>query len=182
MPSWIFYLIVAAFAVGAILLIRRQIRGAIFERLPIEPEEKILLEERDLKVFQKIREASGGKSLTSRSTVVLTDRRILVATGGPEGKHKFFLRMILDYKTPSPSVADTGYSAYYEKFKLENGYATYGFSPSDLRLIEEKGQPAVKINIPFPEHGAMYLEPEVVIYTKNPEAYRRAFQAELARN
>lgn len=176
MPSWIFYLIVAVFVIVAFLLIRRSIRGAIFERLPIEPDETILLEERDLKVFAKIREASGGKSLTSRTTVVLTNRRILVATGGPEGKHKFFLRMILDYRTPSPAVSDSGYSAYYEKFKLENGYATYYIKPSDLSLIDIKGENAVQIHVPFPEHGPMYLEPEVIIYTKNPEAYRATFR------
>lgn len=176
MPSWIFYLIVAAFVIVGILLIRRSIRGAIFERLPIEPDESILLEERGLKIFAKIREASGGKSLLSRATVVLTNRRIIVATGGPEGKYKFFLKMILDYRTPSPTVSGSGYFAYYEKFKLENGYATYYITPSDISLIETKGQLAVKIHVPFPEHGSMYVEPEVILYTKNPEAYQAAFK------
>jgi hypothetical protein len=176
MPTWFFYLIVAVFAIVAILVIRRQIRGAIFERLPIEPNEKILLEEQGLKVFEKIREATGGRSLTSRVTVVLTDRRILVATGGPEGKHKFFLKMILDYRTAAPEISDTGYSAYYEKFQLSNGYATYYISPSNVSLVEEKGQIAVKIDVPFPEHGSMYVEPEVIIYTKSPETYQLAFK------
>jgi hypothetical protein len=179
MPTWVFYLIVVVFVVVAILIISRQIRGAIFERLPIEPDESILLEERGLKVFEKIREASGGKSLTSRVTVVLTNRRILVATGGPEGKHKFFLKMILDYKTPPPVTSDTGYSAYYEKFQLANGYATYYIAPSDVNLVEKKGELAVKIHVPFPEHGSMYVEPEVIIYTKNSAAYRLAFSLPL---
>jgi hypothetical protein len=173
--SYWYIIVVILFVIVAGALVRRSIRGAIFESMPLLPGESVLLQETGLKVFQKIREASGGQSLTSRVTVLLTDRRILVATGGPEGKHKFFMKMILDYRTPAPPVEDTGYGAYYEKFQLEKGYSSYYISPSDVRFVEKKGQLAVHIKVPFPEHGAFYLEPEVIIYTQQPQRYGEVF-------
>ena len=174
MSIW-FTVVVVVFVIVAVILIRRQIGGAIFERLPILPDEKVLLVERGLKIFHKIREASGGQSLTYRVTVVLTDRRILIATGGPEGKHKFFIKMILDYRKAAPQVNDSGYGAYYSKFHLENGYATYYVSPKDVHFIEKKGKLAVRIQVAFPEHGSFYVEPEIIIYTDQPEKYREVF-------
>ncbi len=179
MPTWYIILIVL-FVVVVAAIIRWKMRGAIVERLPFLPEEKILLEETGLKVFHKIREASGGQSLTYRVTAVLTNSRILVATGGPEGKHKFFLKMILDYRSPAPQISDTGYAAYQSKFQLENGYPTYYFSPSDVTFVEKKGKEAVQINLPFPEHGAFYVAPEVIIYSKQPEKYREVFKSKLS--
>ena len=48
----------------------------------------------------------------SRACSRLTDRRIVLATGGPEGKHMFTLLAILDYTTPADPVPETGLAAY----------------------------------------------------------------------
>ena len=175
MPIW-FIILLVIFVVVAAVIIRWTIRGAIFERLPIEPGEKVLVTEEGLKVFHKIREASGGQALTYRVRAILTDKRILVATGGPEGKHKFFMKMIIDFSSPAPSIQDTGYGAYREKFHLENGYPTYFISSQDISFIEKGGQTAVRILVPFPEHGSFYVNPEVIIYSKQPEIYRTTFR------
>jgi hypothetical protein len=93
----------------------------------------------------------GGWTVTSRVRSVLTDRRIVLATGGPEGKHKFVLLMILDFTTESPPVPETGYAAYRRKFGLANGYPTYYCSASDVTVADD----ALHVVVPFPEAAAI---------------------------
>ena len=174
MSPWLIAVVVVVL-IAAVLIVRRTMRGAIVEHLPLMPGESVLLREDGLKVFHKIREARGGTSLTYRVTVALTDRRILVATGGPEGKHKLVLKLIIDYRTPAPPVSDAGYGAYRKKFQLANGYPTYYISPADARVVETNGEAALHITVPFPEHGSLYTEPEVIIYTNRPEKYGEVF-------
>ena len=152
MPGWIFAVIVVAFVVGGVLFVRSTQKGRIVERLPLGPDEQVLLEEEGLKVFHRFRRMAvrGGGTVTHRVRAVLTDRRILVATGGPEGTHKFVILMILDYTTPARSVAETGYAAYKSKFGLENGYATYAISAADVSVEEADGDAALRIVVPFP--------------------------------
>jgi len=109
MPGWLFAAIVVVFVAVGVLVVRRMQKGAIVERLPIGPGENVLLEEEGLKVFHRSRRTSvrGGGTVTHRVRAVLTNERILVATGGPEGKHKFVILMILDYTTPAQPVAES---------------------------------------------------------------------------
>ena len=131
MPGWLFAVIVAVFAIVAVVVVRRTQRGAIVERLPLAEGERVLLEEEGLKVFHRSRKTSvrGGGTTMHRVRSVLTDRRVLLATGGPEGTHKFVIMLVLDYTTPATPVGDTGYAAYRQRFKLANGYPDV----SDLR-------------------------------------------------
>jgi len=178
MPGWLFAGIVVAFVIVGGLVVRSMQKRAIVERLPIEQDEDILLEEEGLKVFHRFRRtaARGGGRVTHRVRAVLTDRRILAATGGPEGKHKFVILMILDYTTPAPPAAESGYAAYKRKFRLENGYPTYAFSAADVSVEEEGGDAAaLRIEVPFPEAGPSWGDPpEVKLYTKQAERYREA--------
>jgi hypothetical protein len=179
MSGLVFAIVVVVFVVVAVLIVRRTQRGAIVERLPLEAGEEVLLEEERAKVFHRSRRtARFGRSgtITSRVRIVLTNRRILVASGGPEGRHKYVIQLILDYWSPAPAVGDSGYSAYLHKFRLENGYPTYPFTRDDVSFVEEHGRTGVRILVPFPEGGSGWSDsPEVVLYTSHPEQYRERF-------
>src|SRR4051812_3231809 len=126
MPGWLFAVMVVVFVVAGVLFVRSTQKGRIVQRLPLGQDEEVLLEEEGLKVFHRFRRTAvrGGGTVTHRVRAVLTDRRILLATGGPEGKHKFVILMILDYTTDAPAVPETRYAAYRRKFRLQNGYPT----------------------------------------------------------
>jgi hypothetical protein len=177
-PGWLFAAIVVVFVVAGVAFIRTTQKRAFVDRLPLEPGEEVLVEEHGLKVFHRFRRMAvrGGGTRTSRVRAVLTDRRIVVATGGPEGKHKFVLLMILDYTTPARLVPGRGYEAYKRKFGLENGYPTYAFSAADVSLEEERGAAkALRIVVPFPEAGSGWGDPpEVRLYTEQAATYRDA--------
>ena len=178
MPGWLFAAIVVAFVVVGVVFIRTTQKRAFVDRLPLEPDEEVLLDEHGLKVFHRFRRtaARGGGTRTSRVRAVLTDRRIVVATGGPEGKHKFVLLMILDYTTPARPVPERGYEAYKRKFGLENGYPTYAISAADVGLEEQHGAvTALRVVVPFPEAGSGWGDPpEVKLYTEHAATYRDA--------
>ena len=106
---------------------------------------------------------------------VLTDRRVLLASGGPEGKHKFVILMILDYTTAAPPVPETGYAAYRRKFGLENGYPTYGCSAGDAHVEDNDGESRLRFVIPFPEAGEGWGDPpEVRLSTPQAARYEEA--------
>jgi hypothetical protein len=173
MPGIVFAVIVAAFAIVAVILIRRTQRGAFVDRLPLGDDEHVLLEEEGLEVSHRFRRMSvrGGWTTTHRVRSSLTDRRILLATGGPEGKHKFVILMILDYTSESPSVPETGYAAYRRKFGLASGYPTYSFSRSDLAVDGDHLQFVIR----FPEAGERWGDPpEVRLSTPNAARYEDA--------
>jgi hypothetical protein len=131
-----------------------------------------LLEEEGLKVAHRFRRRSvrGGWTVTHRVRAVLTDKRILLATGRPEGKHAFVIVMVLDFSSAAPRVGDEGYAEYREKFQLANGYPTYPFSAADVAVDE-----ALRIEVPFPEAGASWgPPPEVKLFTRQPERYLAA--------
>ena len=178
MSGWLYAAIVAAFVIGSVVFIRATQKGRIVERLPLEPGEDVLLEEEGLKVFHRFRRRAvrDGGTVTHRVRAVLTNRRILLATGGPEGTHKFVIVMILDYLHPAQRVSETGYAAYKEKFHLENGYPTYPISAADVGVEKERGdKEALRIVVPFPEAGSRWGEPpEVKLYTAQAERYREA--------
>jgi hypothetical protein len=170
----VFTVILVIFVAAAVVLVRRTLKPAIADRLPLEEGERVLLDESDLKVFHRIRYRG---VRTHRVRAVLTDKRILLVTGGPEGKHKFWIQMVLDYSTPVFGVPDRGYSAYRRRFQTANGYPTYRFSAENVSLVEERGQTGVQIDVPFPEHGRLYQPPKVIIYTEQAERYRDALQS-----
>jgi hypothetical protein len=178
MPGWLFAAIVILFVVGGVLVVRSTQRRAVVKRLPLEPGEDVLLEEEGLKVFHRFRRMAvrGGGTTTRRVRAVLTNRRVLVATGGPEGKHKFVILMILDYTTPARSVAETGYPAYKRKFGLENGYPTYAISAADVSIEDGDGDgAALRVVVPFPEAGGGWGDPpEVKLHTAQAARYRDA--------
>src|SRR4051794_19551944 len=178
MPVWLFAAIVVVFLVGGVLFVRSKQKGAVVERLPFEQDEHVLVEEEGLRVFHRSRQTSvrGGGTTIHRVRTVLTDQRILVASGGPEGKHKFVLLMILDYTTPAQAVPETGFAAYKTKFRLANGYPTYAFSPADATVEDEHGHAlALRIVVPFPEGGPGWGDsPEVKLYTAQAARYREA--------
>jgi hypothetical protein len=175
----LFALIVVAFVVVGIVLVRRTQRRAIVERLPLADGEHVILEEEGLKLFHRFRRraARGGGTTTHRVRSVLTDRRILLATGGPEGRHRFVILMILDYTTPSPPVPETGYAAYRRKFELQNGYPTYGCSAADASVELHDGEPRLCILVPFPEAGRGWGDPpEVRLSTPQAARYEEAIR------
>src|SRR4051812_19016580 len=143
MPGWLFAVVVVVFGVGGVVYVRSKQKGAFVDRFPVEEGENALLEEEHLKVFHLARRTAvrGGGTVTYRVRALLTDRRIFVGSGGPEGKHKLVILMILDYTTPAEPVPDSGFAAYKRKFHLENGYPTYAFSSADATLEEEDGHP-----------------------------------------
>src|SRR6266851_7912397 len=110
MPGWLFVGIVVVFVIAGVAFVRSTQRGAIVDRLPLAENEDVLLEEEGLKVFHQFRRRAvrDGGTVTYRVRALLTNRRILLATGGPEGKHKFVILMILDYTTPVPDVPENG--------------------------------------------------------------------------
>ena len=171
--------IVIAFVVVGVVVVRRTQRGAFVTRLPLAEGEHVLLEEEGLKLSYRFRRNAvrGGWSVTHRVRSVLTDRRILLATGGPEGKHKFVMLMILDYTTPAPLVLETGYAAYREKFGLQNGYPTYACSASDVSVDDDDGQTRLRIVVPFPEAGEGWGgPPEVRLSTARAARYEQAIR------
>ncbi len=175
MTGVIFGVIVVVFAVVAVVLIRRTQKGAFVAQLPLEDGEKVILEEEGLRVAHRSRQlsASGGMTTTLRVRSRLTDRRIVLATGGPEGKHKFTLLAILDYTTPADPVPETGLAAYKRKFRLANGYPTYSFTPEDMKL--EDGGGVFRVDVPFPERGSHWgPPPEVRIFSGQADRYRAA--------
>ena len=178
MPGWLFAGIVVVFVVVGVVFVRSTQKGAFVERLPVEQDEDVLLEEEGLKLFHRFRRMAvrGGGTVTHRVRAVLTNRRILLATGGPEGKHKFVILMILDYTAPVAAVPETGYAAYKTKFELQNGYPRYAFTAADVSLDEEHGEvAALRITVPFPEAGASWGDPpEVRLSTKQAQRYRDA--------
>jgi hypothetical protein len=173
MPTVVFAAIVVAFVIVAVFVIRRTQRGAFVERLPVGDNERVLLEEEGLKVAHRFRRMSvrGGWTTTLRVRSVLTDRRVLLATGGPDGKHKFVILMILDYSGEAPSVPDTGYDAYKRKFGLANGYPTYCCSSADVTVEGDN----LHVVVPFPEAGTRWGDPpEVKLSTPNAARYEEA--------
>jgi hypothetical protein len=180
MPGWVFAVIVVAFLAGAIPLVRRSMKGAILERLPIAEGEQVLLEEEKLKISTRSmkRAVWGGWTTTYPIRSVLTDRRIILASGGPEGKHKFVLKAIVDYTTPATQVSESGYAAYLSKFQLGNGYPTYAVSAADVTVAQEGSDTELRVVVPFPEAGPSWgPPPEVRIVTALAERYREAVAA-----
>jgi hypothetical protein len=155
--------------------VRSTQKRAVVERLPLGEGEDVVLEEEGLKLFHRFRRtaARGGGTVTHRVRAVVTNRRILLATGGPEGEHRFVILMVLDYTTPARTVPESGYAAYKSKFGLENGYPTYAFSAADASVEEEDGDAAaLRIVVPFPEGGPGWGDPpEVTLHTKQAARY-----------
>ncbi len=137
----------------------------------------MLLQEEGLELFHRFRRsaARGGGTVTHRVRSVLTDRRVLLATGGPEGRHKFLILIILDYTAAAPPVLETGYDAYLQKFGLRNGYPTYGCSARDVSVEEHDGETRLRVVVPFPEAGEGWGDPpEVRLSTPQAARYEQA--------
>src|SRR5690349_16407822 len=101
-------IVVAVVLVIGYFIHRYLIAPATFDRLPIAADERVLLREEGTKLWHA---ATGVKPVWGRGgttthgvTVVLTDRRMLAATGGPEGKHKFWMQMVVDYTAAPPAA------------------------------------------------------------------------------
>jgi hypothetical protein len=172
----VFIVIVVGFVLVGVVIVRRTQKGAFVDRLPLEAGEQKLLEESDLKVFSRFRKMAvrDGGTTTYKVRSTLTDRRIILATGGPEGKHRFTILAILDFTTPSPPVPESGYEAYKRKFGLANGYPTYGFTTSDMTT----GDDSFRVVVPFPEGGGRWgPPPEVRVSTTQAARYRDAVLA-----
>jgi hypothetical protein len=82
MPGWLFAGIVVVFVIAGVVFVRSTQKGAIVERLPLEQDEDVLLEEEGLKLFHRFRRRAvrDGGTVTYRVRAVLTNRRILLAT------------------------------------------------------------------------------------------------------
>lgn len=174
----LYAVIVVVFVVVAVALVRRTQRGAFVTSLPLADGERVLLEEERLKLSHRFRRRSarGGWTVTRRVRSRLTDRRLVLATGGPEGKRRYTILMILDFATPSSPVPETGYAAYVRKFGLANGYPTYGCSADGVGVSED-GQ-ELRVVIPFPEAGQGWGDPpEVRLSTHEAARYAAAMRA-----
>jgi len=177
MPGAVFAIIVVAFVVVAVVLVRRKQRGAIVAHLPLDQGEQVILEEEGLKLSHRFRQTSarGGWTVIHRVRSVLTDRRILLATGGPDGKHKFVILMIIDYTSDAPPVPETGLAAYRRKFGLQNGYPTYACSADDVSVEQHDGETRLRVVVPFPEAGERWGDPpEVQLSTPQAARYQEA--------
>jgi hypothetical protein len=172
-PGAVFAVIVVVFAVVAVVVVRRMQRGAIVARLPLAEDERVILEEEGLNLSHRSRRtaAHGGWTVTHRVHSVLTDRRVLLSTGGPEGKHKFVLVMILDYGTAATPVPETGFAAYRRKFALENGYPTYPCSAADVSVDRHDGETQLRVVVPFPEGGEGWGDPPEVRLSTSQAAH-----------
>ena len=180
MPGWLFAVIVLAFLAVAIVLVRRSMKGAIAERLPLAEGERVILEEAGLKLSSRSRKRAlrGGWIVTYKVRSVLTDSRIILATGGPEGKHKFVLKAIIDYTTPASQVPESGYAAYVSKFRFGNGYPTYPVSAADVSVERDGSDTELRVVVPFPEGGPSWgPPPELRIVTSQAERYRETVAA-----
>jgi hypothetical protein len=174
MPGAVFAVIVVAFVVVAVVVVRRMQRGAIVVRLPLAEDERVILEEEGLNLSHRFRQtaAHGGWTVTHHVRSVLTDRRVLLSTGGPEGKHKFVIVMILDYGTEATPVPETGLAAYRRKFAVKNGYPTYPCSAADVSVDEHDGETQLRVVVPFPEAGKGWGDPpEVRLATSQAARY-----------
>ena len=183
MPAALFAAIVIVFVVVAVVVIRRTQRGAFVARLPLGEGEQVLLEEEGLKLFHRFRRTAvrGGGTVTHRVRSVLTDRRILLATGGPEGKHKFVILMILDYTTAAPSGPETGYAAYKRKFGLANGYPTYACSAPTSASRRMTARRACASSSPSPRQArAGAILPRYGSRHHKPRVTRKRFAARPA--
>lgn len=169
------YAIVAVILAIAILAIRYSLRGAIMDRLPIEPDEQILCDEENRRVFHRVRDTVDGRVLMYKVRLVLTNRRILIATGGPEGKHKFLIRYIVEHRGTHALTPEEVGAARAAGYGLDKGYATYRIGAADVALICEDGQTAVRILVPYTVDETFQLPPRLVLYTARPEVYRGLF-------
>jgi hypothetical protein len=171
MPGFVFAIVVVAFLIVAVVLVRRTQRGAFVTQLPISPDEQVVLEEASLKLAHRFRKRafSGGWTVTRRVRSVLTDRRIVLATGGAEGKHEFVIQTVVDYTAQAPEVPETGYPAYLRKFGLANGYPTYYCTAAAVTVDGD----SLHIVVPFPEAGDGWGKPpELRLSTPNAARYR----------
>ena len=183
MPGALFAVIVVTFLVVGVVVVRRTMRGAIVVRLPLLENEQVLLEEEGLKLFHRFRRTAvrGGGTVTYRVRSVLTDRRVLLATGGPEGKHTFVILMILDYTNAAPQVLERGYAAYRRKFGLRNGYPTYACAAGDVSVEERDGETSLRVVVPFPEAGERWGDPpELRLSTSQAARYEQAIRGASA--
>ena len=170
-------MIVVLFVVAGVLLVRATQKGAFVERLPVGDDD-VLLEEDGLKVAHRFRKRAvrGGFTTTFRVHSVLTNRRLLLATGGPEGRHRFTMLMVVDFANPAPDVPEHGYAAYKRKFQLANGYPTYACTAADVTVEDD----ALHIVVPFPEAGAGWgPPPEVKVFSAHASRYRDAMAAHM---
>ena len=83
----IYVVIVIAFVIVGVVVVRRTQRGAIVARLPIDEGEQRSPRRGGPEARAPVPSAAarGGGTVTHRVRSVLTDRRVLLATGGPEG-------------------------------------------------------------------------------------------------
>ena len=177
MPGALYAVIVVLFVVAGVLFVRATQKGAFVERLPIGDDE-VVLEEEGLKVAHRFRRRAvrGGWTTTYRVHSVLTNRRLLLATGGPEGKHRFTMLMVVDFASPAPDVPEHGFAAYKRKFRLANGYPTYACSAADVTVADD----TLHIVVPFPEAGPGWGDPpEVKVYSAQASRYRDAMAAHM---
>ena len=180
MPGWLFAVLVIVFLAVAIVLVRRSMKGAIVKRLPLADGEHVILEEEGLKISHRGRRgaASGGWTVTSKVRSVLTNRRIILATGGPEGKHKLVIKVVVDYTMPAPHVSESGYPAYLSKFDLSNGYPTYPVTADDVSVDRYGSDAELLVVVQFPEGGPSWgPPPELKIATNRAERYLEAVTA-----
>lgn len=169
------YAIVAAVMLLAIIGIRYAMRGAIFDRLPIAADEQVLAEEPGLRVESRLPHASRGWETRFGMHVVLTNRRILLATGGPEGKHKFVLVYVVEYTPKRTLTAEELAAAKGAGYGLENGYATFRVGADHVTVQEEDGKTMVKVEVPYSNDATFANSPVLKFYTGQADKYRAVF-------
>jgi len=168
------YAIVAVVMLLAIIGIRYAMRGAIFDRLPIAADEQVLAVEPGLRVLWRMPHAANGWETRFGMHVVLTNRRILMATGGPEGKHKFVLVYVVEYTPNRPLTAEELSAAIGAGYGLENGYSTYRVGGDNLTVVQEDGKQVVQVEVPYSNDTTFARPPVLKIYTGQVERYREA--------
>ena len=178
MSGALFAGVVVVFAIVAVVVMRRTQRGAFVERLPLDEHEQVLLEEEGLKLRHRFRRRSlrGGWRVTHRVRSVLTDRRIVLATGGPEGRHKFVILMIVDYTDRRAAGSRDRVRGVPEEVRpARTATRRTRARRSDVSVDDHHGETRLRIVVPFPEAGEGWGDPpEVELATRQAARYEEA--------
>ena len=120
----------------ALVIIAIFYRKATLEKLPALAGERVLFEEEGIRVEQS---GSPRSVLFTKSTVRVTDRRIIIAQATLIGKTRV-LRHVISYDAPG-NETDLSASAH-------KGYLVMSVRKSQVNISPESGAAAVRINIP----------------------------------
>ena len=140
MPGWLFAGNRCRLRRRGVVFVRSTQKGAFVERLPVEQDEDVLLEEEGLKLFHRFRRMAvrGGGRYSSRAGGA--HRSAHPARDG-RARGQAQVRDPDDPRLHDPGGGRPGdrVRGLQAEVRLQNGYPTYAFSAADVSLDEEHG-------------------------------------------